>query len=112
MAHTLTLYRKNTATLEIRGVHQESDGAYLDAATVRLEDLQKPDGSSVTGQSFPTSMASEGGGTGNYSVVLENDLGVVDGDRLTAIVSIDDGVNRNGWLELPIFVIDREKADP
>lgn len=88
------LYVGNDNLVELDELKDESDGSYVNDATVTLTDLEDKDGTSVTGQSFPTSMAYVAASNGKYQGTLEDGLAVTAGEKYFATIDVDAGSDK------------------
>lgn len=84
----------NANTVELRNL-RDLDGAYIDDATVTLEDISDADGVTLAGPSYPVTMTNVS--AGKYRVTLGSSLGLVAGTTYTAQIKAVNGSDTNTW---------------
>jgi len=106
MATTYTLLYLNDNLLQVKGLKDALTGALIDTATVTvtLKDLA---GNAVAGAAWPLTLMAAGGGTGDYSVTIPDDIQVSAGDLYTAEIVADDGPGRRAVWKVPVQMLIR-----
>ena len=89
----MTAFVANTNNLELLGLQNASNGAYVNDATVNVT-VKDLSGVNVSGETWPISMNYVSGSNGNYRCVLSNNLSFSPGMIYTANISVNAGVNR------------------
>lgn len=97
------IYDANDMLLSVTGLRNAATAAYLNSATVTAT-LVDALGVTVTGQSFPLTLAYVASSNGNYRGTLEDTLNTIVGDILTAQVTADAGPALRGYWEVPCQV--------
>lgn len=95
-------YVGNNNTLELRGLRDERTGEYLNAATVTAT-VQTAAGASLTGETWPKTMAYVDGSRGVYQANISHAAAFEAEARYTAIITVDAGEGRRGRWELPVL---------
>ncbi len=97
----LDLYISNDNVLELTGMQNSINAAYLNAATVTVT-IVDASGTELTGQTWPTTMSYVASSNGIYRAILEDAIsGLTDADSLTAKISADAGTDLVGYWEIP-----------
>jgi hypothetical protein len=106
----LIYYDKNDCVLEVT-LTNETAGAKITGAAVALASFKKPDGTAVTGQSFPTTMPETGASSGIYRCTMSKDLAGQLGAKHLARITFNGGTGLAGEVEVEVFVRTR-RGDP
>jgi len=102
-----TLFYLNDNLLRLTGLRDALSGTYIDSATVTVT-LKDRFGNAVSGVTWPLVFSPAGGGTGDYSVVIPDDIQVMRNVQYTAEIIADDGPGRRAVWELPVQVVTRQ----
>lgn len=100
------LYVSNDNLLTVDELYDAVAAAYLNAATVTVT-LVDEDGSEVTGQSWPTTLAYVAASNGKYRAVLEDALSLAKNQTYTAQISVDGGADKAAYFEVPCQALTR-----
>ena len=90
MARTYALLALSTNVLELPLLADGKTGVAVTGATV-VATLLDAAGAQVAGQTWPVTLDEDADTAGRYSAVLEPNLTVVAGDRLSAVVTATAG---------------------
>jgi len=95
---TTCVYVGNANVVELRGLRNVVDDAYVNDAdvTVTVKDSASVD---VTGQTWPTTMDYVTASDGTYRAVIEEEVELVAGDTYYAFIDADAGGNQTAHWE-------------
>jgi hypothetical protein len=92
------VYVDNTNLIEVRGLKSAIEDTFINDATVRLT-VKDGEGTNVTGQTWPATMANVASSDGWYRSIIEDDVALVDGTTYYAHIDANAGANRVGHWE-------------
>lgn len=95
----MTAFTLNTNVLELTGLRNEIDGAWINDATVQATVVDL-DGEEVAGETWPLSMPYVAASNGVYRALLVADLALTAGRPYRAIITVDAGDGIEGRWEL------------
>ena len=95
------IYLANDNLLVVDGLKNESDGTYLNAASVTCT-LVNGSGVPVSGQTWPLAMVYQAGSNGKYIGTLEDTLSLSEGQTYVAVIDADAGSGLKGHWEIPL----------
>lgn len=97
---TCIVYIDNTNIIELRGLKSALEDEFIADATVRVT-VKDSEGTSVTGQTWPLTLASIDGTDpeGNYRGILKATIELTDGETYYAHVDANAGADRDGHWE-------------
>lgn len=84
------------------GLINTSSGAYINDATVTLTAIKDSAGQTVTGDTFPKSMAYVASSNGRYEALVDKALALVAGQKYTAIIDAAAAGGLDAHFELPL----------
>jgi hypothetical protein len=105
----MTAFVANTNNLDLIGLRNASNGAYVNDATVTVV-VKDSTGNNVSGETWPLSMIYVSGSEGNYRGILSNSLSFSSGRNYTAEISVDAGSNRIAFWVFDFFAIERREV--
>lgn len=100
MSNVNILYTGNDTVLEVKGLKNEVDGTFLNAASVAAT-LVDAEGDEVAGETWPKALSYVSGSDGIYRATLPYTLSLVAGGRYVAQVSINGGSGLRASFSLP-----------
>jgi hypothetical protein len=89
----MTAFVANTNNLDLLGLQNASNGAYVNDATVSVT-VKDSNGVNVSGETWPISMNYVSASNGNYRCVLSDGISFSPGMTYTAEISVNAGSNR------------------
>lgn len=89
----MTAFVANTNNLELLGLQNASNGAYVNDATVTVT-VKDAAGVNVSGETWPISMDYVSASNGNYRCVLAHTISFSSGATYTAEINVNAGANR------------------
>jgi hypothetical protein len=103
----MTAFVANTNNLELLGLQNASNGAYVNDATVSVT-VKDASGTNVVGENWPISMNYVSGSNGDYRCVLIDTLSFSPGMTYTANISVNAGANRIAFWSYDFRVLTRK----
>lgn len=100
------LYDQNTNLLELLSLTDQVSGDPANSATVTVT-LKDAAGVDIVGLSWPQTLAYVAGSSGDYRLVLPAALTLTPETKVTAIIDVDDGPDRDAHWEIPLAVKER-----
>lgn len=101
------IYLQSDNTLLLENLRKDSDQSYLNSATVTLTILN-PDGTALSGVSWPVTMAYISSSNGSYSYTLPYTVPLTKNVKYKAVVVSDAGLGyRHRWEYGLVAQIDR-----
>lgn len=100
----MKVYIGNDNLLTVDALTNAATGAYVNNATVTAT-LKDADGTNVSGQTWPLSLAYVSGSNGKYQGVLEDGLDLTEDNRATThtcVIDIDAVGDQVGHFEIPM----------
>jgi len=104
---SLTLFIGNDNVLTVVGLQNSVDDSYLNSSTVTVT-LVDSDGTELTGETWPVSVAYVAASNGNYQATLADTItGLSADDAITAKITSDAGPGLKGYWEIPVIATTR-----
>lgn len=100
MSNVNILYTGNDTVIEVKGLKNEVNGAFLNAATVTTT-LMDADGDEVAGETWPKALQYVTGSDGIYRATLPYTLSLAAGGRYVAQISVNAGAGLRASFSLP-----------
>jgi hypothetical protein len=97
----MTVFVANSNVLELQGLKSAIENVFVNDATVTVT-LKDSSGASVSGQSWPTTMAYVAASSGNYRAIMKDTLALIAGASYTAFIEVNAGADRIGHWEFKI----------
>ena len=94
----------NDNLIELIGLQDLSDDAYINNATVTVTVKDKSSGQSIEGETWPLTLKYVSGSNGNYSVILRDTLSVSLNQQLVAEITANAGADRQGFWDEVVIV--------
>lgn len=95
------LYYQNDNLITVDELKDTATGAYLNTATVTLTAIQDAAGATVSGETFPKTLAYVASSNGKYQAVVDKLLAVSPGRAYTAVIDVVSA-SLDGHWELPL----------
>ncbi len=95
------VYKDNDNLVELDALKNAATGAYLNTATVTLTAIRDAAGATVSGETFPKTMAYVAASDGKYQAVVDKAIAIVAGQAYTAIIDVAAS-GLDGHWELPL----------
>lgn len=103
----MTALVANTNNLELLGLQNASNGAYVNDATISVT-VKDASGIDVVGETWPIPMNYVSGSDGDYRCVLIDTLSFNSGMTYTANISVNAGSNRIAFWEYDFKALTRK----
>ena len=104
---SMTVYVDNTNLIELFRLQSAIDDAYIDDAIVTLT-IEDATGTEVSGETWPITLSFVSGSDGDYTGIINYQVGFDTDGAYTAVIDADAGVGRQGHWELPLIARTRE----